>query len=229
MDEAGIGNTTGKSLYSNNQEKITLNTNSNNTSKALVCFIILSFFLFIYNAKIFYLHKEEVIEWFNSVIEGNALINQELAQQRDQYNSLQKSLEERITQKDLEIAELQEEIELLETQVIELGTKIQGPSYAPGTLNKASGVAYYDGHRETWYNLDMNTVVAIAHSRGIEGEYWIREDGAKMLGEFIMIAADQNVHPYGSYVDVSMGTGVVVDSGSFIYSDPYQIDVAVNW
>lgn len=206
-----------------------MNTNTDNTSKVLVCFIFLSFFLFIYDVSLFYSYKDEVAEWFNSVIESNTLRDQELIQQKERYNALEKSLEEQIVQKDLEIAELQEEIELLETQVIELGTKIQGSSYVPGTLTKASGVAYYDGHRETWYNLDMSTVVAIAHSRGIKGEYWIREDGAKMLGEFIMIAADQSVHPYGSHVAVSMGTGVVVDTGSFIYSDPYQIDIAVNW
>lgn len=102
----------------------------------------------------------------------------------------------------------------------------------PNTLNRTRGVAYFDGHRETWYNLDMSVVVQYARERIAgysDAEYWIREDGCKMLGPYIMVAAEQAVHPYGSLVETSLGTGIVVDTGTFRYSNPYQIDIAVDW
>lgn len=96
-------------------------------------------------------------------------------------------------------------------------------------LTMSGGVNYYFDQKETYYNLDMSTVVEIAHSQGIEGDYWIREDGCKMLGDYIMIAADRSVHPQGSIVPTSLGLGIVVDTGAFIASNPTQIDIAVNW
>lgn len=96
-------------------------------------------------------------------------------------------------------------------------------------LTAWGGVNYYFDQKETYYNLDMSTVVEIAHSQGIEGEYWIRDDGCKMLGDYIMIAANRDVHPQGSIVATSLGLGIVVDTGTFAYSNPTQVDIAVNW
>lgn len=36
---------------------------------------------------------------------------------------------------------------------------------------------------------------------GNNDEYWVRMDGAKMLGDYIMVAADLNKHPRGSIVE----------------------------
>ncbi len=96
-------------------------------------------------------------------------------------------------------------------------------------LTVSGGVNYYYDQKETYYNLNMDGVVSIAHDLGIEGEYWIREDGCKMLGDYIMIAADLSVHPRGSLVPTSLGMGIVVDTGGFAAANPTQVDIAVNW
>ncbi len=96
-------------------------------------------------------------------------------------------------------------------------------------LTRSGGVNYYFDQKETYYNLNMSGVVELAHSLGIEGEYWVREDGCKMLGDYIMIAANLDVHERGSLVPTSLGMGIVVDTGGFAYSNPTQVDIAVSW
>lgn len=96
-------------------------------------------------------------------------------------------------------------------------------------LTASSGVNYFGDQKETYYNLPMEQVVYNANNAGISGEYWIRSDGCKMLGQYIMIAANQSIHPYGSLVETSLGTGIVVDTGGFAESNPYQVDIAVTW
>lgn len=96
-------------------------------------------------------------------------------------------------------------------------------------LTASSGVNYFGDQKETYYNLPMEQVVRNANNAGISGEYWIRSDGCKMLGQYIMIAANQSIHPYGSLVETSLGTGIVVDTGGFADSNPYQVDIAVTW
>lgn len=96
-------------------------------------------------------------------------------------------------------------------------------------LTKENGVYYYGSQKETYYNLDMTYVVKNAHNNGIDGEYHIREDGCKMLGDYIMISANQSIYPYGSLVETSLGTGIVVDTGGFVQNSPLQVDIAVNW
>lgn len=130
-----------------------------------------------------------------------------------------------------EIEEAVEEIEIIEEEIKEdiEATPTPAPQAQSGVLTKSKGTVQFDGHKETYYNLPMNKVVSNAQKKGIEGEYWEREDGAKMLGDYIMVAADQRIHPYGSLVETSLGTGVVVDTGTFIMTNPQQIDIAVNW
>ena len=96
-------------------------------------------------------------------------------------------------------------------------------------LSPWRGAIYYGIQKETYYNLPMNGVISIAHRRGIEGEYWVNEYGCKMLGDYIMIAANWSVHPYGSLVPTSLGMGIVVDTGEFAADNPYQIDMATVW
>ena len=45
--------------------------------------------------------------------------------------------------------------------------------------------------------------------------YWVRDDGAKMLGNYIMCAADLNLRPRGSVVESSLGLALVCDTGGF--------------
>lgn len=96
-------------------------------------------------------------------------------------------------------------------------------------LTPQSGVFWFGNQLETYYNLDMSVIVDVAHQNGISGEYWIREDGCKMLGEYIMLACNRDVHPYGSIVETSLGTGISLDTGGFAANNPYQVDIAVTW
>ena len=97
-------------------------------------------------------------------------------------------------------------------------------------LTKSGGVYYGPSGKETYYNLDMNGVVSNAQNMGIEGEYWVREDGCKMYGDYIICAADLNVHPRGSLVESSLGTCIVLDTGGFATNGSgVALDIAVNW
>ncbi len=96
-------------------------------------------------------------------------------------------------------------------------------------LNRRNGTVQGPSGKETYYNLNMSRVVSNMHSMGFEGEYWVRDDGCKMFGNYIMCAANLNVHPRGSLVESSLGTCIVADTGGFASSNPYQLDIAVNW
>ena len=94
-----------------------------------------------------------------------------------------------------------------------------------GTVEGPSGT-------ETYYNLDMSGVVGIMRDIGFDAgsyPYWVRSDGCKMLGDYIMVAADLSIRPRGSTIATSLGMGLVCDTGSFIYSNPTQLDIATNW
>ena len=96
-------------------------------------------------------------------------------------------------------------------------------------LNPVLGTIYGPSGKETYYNLPMGGVVAIMRRMGVTGEYWVREDGVKMLGDYIMCAANLELHPRGSLVETSLGTAMVCDTGLFATYNYYQIDIAVDW
>ena len=100
-------------------------------------------------------------------------------------------------------------------------------------LTPSKGVNYNStGYKETYYNLPMGGVVDIMRGLGFdEGEYpyWVREDGVKMLGTYVMVAANLDKHPRGSLIHTSLGLGIVCDTGSFAIDNPSQIDIAVDW
>lgn len=94
-----------------------------------------------------------------------------------------------------------------------------------GTIEGPSG-------KETYYNLDMSGVVSIMRNMGFNEEeypYWVRDDGVKCLGNYVMVAACFDIRPRGSTIQTSLGIGLVCDTGGFAYSNPYQLDIAVNW
>lgn len=97
------------------------------------------------------------------------------------------------------------------------------------SLNGSKGSVNGPSGKETYYNLDMSRIINNMRSKGYTGEYWIRSDGAKMLGDYVMVAANLTNHPRGSLVETSMGTGIVVDTGDFAKKNPTQIDIATNW
>ena len=107
------------------------------------------------------------------------------------------------------------------------------PNYEPQPgdhLTKSGGVYYGPSGKETYYNLNMNGVVSNAQNMGIEGEYWVREDGCKMYGDYIICAADLNTHPRGSLVESSLGTCIALDTGGFATNGSgVALDIAVDW
>lgn len=96
-------------------------------------------------------------------------------------------------------------------------------------LTRRAGTIMGPSGKETYYNMRMTGVVRIMRNMGNNDPYWVREDGVKMLGDYIMVAANLNVRPRGSHIQTSLGMGVVCDTGTFAVANPYQLDIAVNW
>ena len=96
-------------------------------------------------------------------------------------------------------------------------------------LNAYNGTVMGPSGKETYYNLDMSGIVEIMRGMGNTDEYWVREDGVKMLGDYIMCAANLSVHPRGSLVESSLGMCIVCDTGGFAAYNPNQLDIAVTW
>ena len=102
-------------------------------------------------------------------------------------------------------------------------------SYSGPVLNRRAGTITGPTGKETYYNLNMSGVVNIMRNMGNSDKYWVRDDGVKMLGDYVMVAANLDKHPRGSIVDSSLGKAIVCDTGTFAYSNPNQLDVAVSW
>ncbi len=102
-------------------------------------------------------------------------------------------------------------------------------TYSGPVLTAWLGTVQGPSGKETYYNLDMGGVISIMNSMGYSYSYWIREDGCKMFGDYIMCAANLDVHPRGSLVETSLGTAIVCDTGGFAYINPYQVDIATTW
>lgn len=98
------------------------------------------------------------------------------------------------------------------------------------TLTKTAGVFYGPSGKETYYNLDMSGVISTMRSLGYTGEYAVRADGVKTLGGYVMVAANLSVYPKGTLVSTSLGTGIVCDTGGFVYNGSGVVfDIATNW
>ena len=96
-------------------------------------------------------------------------------------------------------------------------------------LTPAGGVYWFGEQRETWYNMDVSNICDMAEANGIPGYYWIRDDGCRMWGDYIIVACNRAVHPYGTLVETSLGTGISLDTGGFAETWPYGVDIAVTW
>lgn len=90
-------------------------------------------------------------------------------------------------------------------------------------LTASLGRIQYGNHTETWYDLPMDRVVANAQEAGIPCEYWVRDDGVKMFGEWVIMAS----HPsetQGSSVEMSLGQSIALDRHT-----AGQLDIATDW
>lgn len=75
--------------------------------------------------------------------------------------------------------------------------------------------------KETWCNLEVGQLVKnMREMHGIDLEYWVREDGVRMYGPYVMVATDvpamggwnqEAEYRYGDLVETTLGTGIVVD------------------
>lgn len=108
-------------------------------------------------------------------------------------------------------------------------------NYTPATsgcLTPRGGVFNGPSGKETYYNLPMGGVVRIMRRMGYSEEewpYWVRDDGAKMLGNYIIVAAALDIRPRGTIVPTSLGDGIVCDTGTFALTNPRQLDLAMDW
>jgi len=98
-------------------------------------------------------------------------------------------------------------------------------------LTKRGGVNYYNGTKETWYNLDMSKIYAKADANfGKHHKKWTRDDGVKMYGPYVVLAVPFDVYPYGTTdIPTSLGLGIALDTGKFAKTNKDQIDIAVDW
>lgn len=104
--------------------------------------------------------------------------------------------------------------------------------YEGKVLSPRAGRIQGPSGQETYYNLPMEGVVRSMRNRGYSEEeypYWVRSDGCKMLGPYIMVAANLEIRPKGTILQCSLGTAIVADTGGFAKKNPTQLDVAVNW
>lgn len=141
-----------------------------------------------------------------------------------------KAEEEKKKAEEEEKAKQKAEQEQAQTAQVQQNTQPQtSPSWNGSVLSPSAGVNYGPSGKETYYNLDMSGVVSIMRGMGNNDPYWVREDGCKMLGNYIMVAAHLGTHPRGSLVETSLGTGIVCDTGGFAAGNANQLDIATNW
>lgn len=101
--------------------------------------------------------------------------------------------------------------------------------YRGPSLTRGRGTIQGPSGKETYYNLNMSGVVNIMRRMGYDYEYWVRDDGVKMFGNYVMVAANLNLRPRGSLIQTSLGMGIVCDTGGFAKRNPTQLDIATSW
>lgn len=117
-----------------------------------------------------------------------------------------------------------------EVYILEAETEEES-TYDGPVLTKSGGTNYGPRGKETWYNLKMGRCIDIMRANGYSVEeypYWVREDGAKMLGEYVMVAANTYIYEKGTLLETSLGTGIVVDHCVRSTYDP-GVDICVTW
>lgn len=134
---------------------------------------------------------------------------------------------------DHHVDDLQKELNAYEIALEEAAPMFQLPTTWEGpVLTEEIGGNMGPAGRETYYNLPMQGCINKMRSLGYSEEeypYWVRDDGAKMLGRYVMIAANWKIRPLGTIIETSLGWSIVVDTGTFVEEYPYGVDIAVDW
>lgn len=131
----------------------------------------------------------------------------------------------------IEITEAYEEKTAAGGIVIEYIIIEAAEEYSGVKLTKSAGRVQGPSGEETWYNLPMGRCIDIMRDLGYTVEeypYWVREDGCKMLGDYIMVGANTYSMPKGTIVDTTLGKGIVADH--CVAAESKQLlDIAVTW
>lgn len=100
-------------------------------------------------------------------------------------------------------------------------------------LTKSRWVFNWPSGRETYYNLKMDWVVKYMADLGYTENKWykyhVRSDGVKMLGDYVMVAANLKIRPKWTILETSLGKWIVCDTWTFINEYPTGLDIATNW
>lgn len=118
---------------------------------------------------------------------------------------------------------IKENMVVLEPQVREKSAAHEKSRKGP-KLTKSAWTVQWPSWKETYYNLPMHNVVDSLRSQWIKGVYWVRADGVKMYGKYVMVAA--NGYPKGTIIPTTLGPWMVCDRGGM---KGKHIDIAVNW
>ena len=95
-------------------------------------------------------------------------------------------------------------------------------------LTAKLGTIQFEGHKETWYDLDMKNVIERTDKMfGMTDLYHIREDGVKMYGPWVICAGHPNAIRY-SRIQTSLGEGIILDTHT-VMEDEMLIDIATDW
>lgn len=124
-------------------------------------------------------------------------------------------------------AQAKKEAEAKKAEALAAASSWTGPK-----LTRSAGTVQGPSGKETYYNLPMQGVIDIMRRAGYseaEYPYHVREDGVKMLGPYIMVAANLSLRPRGTIYQTSLGQAIVCDTGGFASGNPTQTDIAVSW
>lgn len=93
-------------------------------------------------------------------------------------------------------------------------------------LTAKLGTIQFNGHKETWYDLDMSRCVRKAQEMGIPCDYWVREDNVKMFGPWVIVAGHKSKTRF-SRLQTSLGEGIILDY--HCTDDENLYDIATDW
>ena len=128
-----------------------------------------------------------------------------------------------------EAQEFQKDLSTMLTSSDPAIAAVQAEKWTGPVLTRSMGVNRGPTGKETYYNLNMSGVVKAMRNMGYseaEYPYWVRSDGVKMFGKYVMAAANLNHFPKGSIVPSSLGLCIVCDTG---YLQWDQLDLATQW
>lgn len=94
-------------------------------------------------------------------------------------------------------------------------------------LTAKLGRITFNGHQETYYNLNMDNVTERTDKAlGKTDMYWVRDDGVKMYAQWVIVAAHPSKIRY-SRIQTSLGEGIILDAHTS--PDTELIDIATTW